>query len=69
MRFLLTVFAILFGTSASAHPGHLADMAGHDHWIAGAAIGAAILAGSWGALKGGDTKDESSDEELEEEAA
>ena len=69
MRFLLTAFTVSIGTSAAAHPGHLADLAGHDHWVAGAAIGAAILAGIWGALKGGETKDEPSEEELEEEAA
>ena len=38
---------------AAAHPGHMADLAGHDHWVAGAAIGLAIALGLWGALKGG----------------
>lgn len=37
---------------AVADPGHLAGLGGHDHWIAGIAIGAAIAAGLWGALKG-----------------
>ncbi|MGR3499097.1 MAG: DUF6732 family protein [Limimaricola soesokkakensis] len=38
---------------AFAHPGHMAGLAGHDHWVAGAAIGLAIALGLWGALKGG----------------
>lgn len=38
---------------AQAHPGHLAaGLAGHDHWVAGAAIGAAVVLGAWAALKG-----------------
>jgi hypothetical protein len=68
MRFLLTALIIFSGSQVAAHPGHLVDLAGHDHWVAGAAIGAAILAGIWGALKGGSSDDEPT-EELEEEAA
>ena len=56
------------GGAAAADPGHLIELAGHDHWIGGAAIGLAILAGIWGALKGGDEAEEA-EEELEEEAA
>ncbi len=41
-----------------AHTGHVADLAGHDHWVAGAAIGLAIALGLWGALKGGRKDDE-----------
>lgn len=52
MRYALTVVFIALATGAQAHPGHLTDLAGHDHWVAGAAIGAAVLAGLWGALKG-----------------
>ncbi len=33
--------AALMPAAASAHVGHIADAAGHDHWIAGAAIGIA----------------------------
>lgn len=60
--FLTFVFALL-AAPALAHPGHIADLAGHDHWVAGAAIGAAIAAAIWGHLKG--KKDE---EEIEEDA-
>lgn len=45
--------SLVFVTAAHSHTGHLADLAGHDHWVAGAAIGVAIALGIWGALKGG----------------
>ena len=38
--------------AAAAHPGHLAAAAGHDHWIAGAAIAAGIGIAAWAILKG-----------------
>ena len=50
MRFL-PVFLVL-GTGAAAHPGHLAEWSGHDHWVAGAAIGTGVLIAVWGGLKG-----------------
>ncbi|WP_116085076.1 DUF6732 family protein [Tropicimonas sp. IMCC34011] len=41
--------ALLLPTAAGAHPGHIAETsAGHDHWIAGAAIGIAIALFAWG---------------------
>lgn len=42
----------IVASTAHAHPGHLAGLAGHDHWVAGAAIGAAIAIGILTALKG-----------------
>jgi len=48
--------------AAIAHAGHWVDVAGHDHLLAGAAIGIAIAIGVTGALKGRGNKDE----ELEE---
>ncbi len=50
-RFLLASTA-LFATPAMAHVGHIGEAAGHGHWIAGIAIGAAVGIGLWGALKG-----------------
>ncbi|MDF1855197.1 MAG: hypothetical protein P1U48_07055 [Pseudooceanicola sp.] len=35
-----------------AHPGHLAEVAGHGHWLGAAAIGAAIAIGLLQGLKG-----------------
>lgn len=74
MRGLLTLTFILTGSVAVAHPGHWADLAGHDHWVAGAAIGLAGLAAIWGALKGKKAQQEAEaeaepEDEMEEEAA
>lgn len=69
MRVFLTLMLVAFGQTAAAHPGHLADVAGHDHWVAGAAIGAAILIGLWGALKPKTSEPEETEDDLEEEAA
>jgi putative Mn2+ efflux pump MntP len=70
MRGLLTLTLIFAGNAAAAHPGHWADIAGHDHWVAGAAIGLAGLAAIWGALKGKKAQEVSEPEEdMEEEAA
>jgi hypothetical protein len=66
MRFL--VIAVFAAGPAAADPGHLAGLAGHDHWIAGIAIGAAIAAGLWGALKG-KPEDEADGEEPEAQEA
>ena len=69
MRFALTCLLTLVAQSAAAHPGHLVEAAGHNHWVAGAAIGIAIAVGIWGALKGDKETDAETDEDLEEEVA
>lgn len=51
MREISGFFIILPG-GAWAHVGHLGSVAGHDHWVAGAAIGAAAALTIWGLLKG-----------------
>ncbi len=51
MKPLLIAVALVWANAARADPGHLADVAGHNHWVAGAAIGAAIAMGVWGVLK------------------
>lgn len=55
MKASLTLLAFAVPGTAVAHTGHIADVAGagHDHWVAGAAIGAAIAIALWAALKGG----------------
>ena len=65
MRFVLTLLLLVVGTHAHAHPGHIANLAGHDHWIAGTAIGLAILTGIYGAVKG--KKKTDAEPEIEEE--
>ena len=70
MRGLLTLTLIFAGNAAAAHPGHWADIAGHDHWVAGAAIALAGLAAIWGAIKGKKAQEDAEpEEELEEETA
>lgn len=41
MRYGLILVLMVFGTVAAAHPGHLAEVAGHDHWLAAGALAAA----------------------------
>jgi len=66
MRFLLPL--CLLTAPAHAHVGHLGEVASHDHWVAGAAIGVAAAVTLWGLLKG--KKDaEPEDEAVEEEEA
>lgn len=69
MKFILTLFgAICVANAAVAHPGHLAEVAGHGHWLGAAALGAAIALGAWQALKGRKERDEDSEEiEAEDE--
>jgi putative Mn2+ efflux pump MntP len=71
MRMMLSAVLICAATGAAAHPGHLGDLAGHDHWVAGAAIALAGLAAIWGALKGKKAKqdEEQPQDDLEEETA
>lgn len=52
MKEILTFLtALVWATAAAAHPGHLAEVAGHGHWLGAAALGAAIALGAWAALK------------------
>lgn len=67
MRILTLLVASLTAGSAHAHPGHLIELAGHNHWLAGVALGGAIAAGIWGALKGKDKDPEAEIEEIDEE--
>ena len=67
----MTLALTMTAGAAQAHPGHLADLAGHDHWVAGAAIAIAILTGIYGAMKGKTEAeaDEAEDGAQEEAAA
>ncbi|MGJ8606222.1 MAG: DUF6732 family protein [Marivita sp.] len=49
--FLITVLTLSAGP-ALAHAGHLGGLAGHDHWVAGAAVGIAIGIAAWTAVRG-----------------
>ncbi|EAQ26192.1 DUF6732 family protein [Roseovarius sp. 217] len=69
MRFATILTALLSGTAAHAHPGHLAEVAGHGHWLGAAALGAAIAIGLWSGLRARKDRaaDEAEDEAPEEE--
>ena len=49
----ICLFATLLPGAALAHPGHIAEAAGHGHWIGLAAAGIAIGLAIWAGLKGG----------------
>ena len=53
MKFTLApVTLTLSAHAAVAHPGHLVEAAGHNHWIGLAALGAAVAVAGWAILKG-----------------
>ncbi len=62
---IVFITATLAAGPALAHPGHLAEVAGHGHWIGLAALGAAIAVAAWAGLKG--RKDDDAGEDAEEE--
>ena len=70
-RILAFMFAIcLVPMSSRAHPGHMIEVAGHDHLLAGAAIAIAVAVGLAGLLAGKRERDEDEviDEAEEQEA-
>ncbi len=57
----------LLPLQAQAHPGHLADVAGHSHWLGAAALAAAIALAALRARKGRRDRDaENAQSEAEE---
>ncbi|SHF31005.1 hypothetical protein SAMN05444273_10591 [Litoreibacter ascidiaceicola] len=71
-RLIFTSILMLPASAASAHVGHVGEFAGHDHWVAGAALGAALAVSIWGALKGKKDTDKAevdTSDDAEEEAA
>ena len=58
---------LLMPGMAHAHVGHIGELAGHDHVMIGAALGAIALAGLVGALRGrGEEVEEVAEEDLAE---
>ena len=47
MRSILFLLATLLPGAALAHPGHLSELDGHQHYIAAWALLAAIAGSSW----------------------
>jgi membrane protein implicated in regulation of membrane protease activity len=69
MRVLFfALFAIAYGLPAMAHVGHLGELAGHDHWVAGAALGVAAAITLWAGLKGRKSKSDESSNDTDDEA-
>ena len=67
MKYAILLVTLVVASGAQAHPGHLAEVAGHGHWLGAAALGAAIAIGLWAGLKG--RKDETAEEAECEEPA
>lgn len=67
MRFSIFLASLFAASSAQAHVGHFGDLAGHDHWVAAGAIGAAIALAGWNILKGKKDKEAEADAEAAEE--
>jgi hypothetical protein len=65
MQRLLALALCLAPLPAAAHVGHLAEVGGHNHWIGAAAIGAAVVIGLYGALKGRKPREEQPEAEAE----
>lgn len=47
MLFPLLFLFVVMGMPAHAHPGHVAEAAGHTHWVASAALALMVLAVLW----------------------
>lgn len=62
-----TIVYLATASAAAAHPGHIAEVAGHAHWIGLAAAGAAAVLAGWLAGKLGE--DATEEEETEEQGA
>ncbi len=64
--FRIALVAGMLPLPAAAHPGHIVAEAGHNHWVAGAAIAAAAGIALWAAWKGRKSRD--AEGETEEDA-
>ena len=67
MRLSVFLTGMFMASGAQAHVGHFGDLAGHDHWVAAGAIGAAIALAGWNILKGKKDKEVEVDAETDEE--
>jgi hypothetical protein len=65
-RIFFAIAVIAAPGAAFAHVGHVGEVAGHDHWIAIAAVGIAAAVWAAGKLKG--RSEESEQDEQADEA-
>jgi len=68
MRVLFPIILVLAAGPALAHPTHLIEVAGHNHWLGLAAIAAAAAAALWRGKKDCDQETEIKEEEEETDA-
>ncbi|MEM8776192.1 MAG: DUF6732 family protein [Pseudomonadota bacterium] len=66
MRSFFVCLLAVLATPVTAHPGHLAELAGHGHLLGAAALAAAIALGLL-AAKGAKAKPEQDQEDEQEE--
>jgi hypothetical protein len=66
MKYFLTLTMTILPGQVLAHVGHVGELAGHDHWVAGAAIGLAVGVAVWGWLKGGKAEDQDETQDTED---
>ena len=66
LKFTLFLACMFGASTAQAHVGHFGDLAGHDHWVAAGAIGAAIALAGWNILKGKKDKETKVEAESDE---
>ncbi|MEM1360482.1 MAG: DUF6732 family protein [Pseudomonadota bacterium] len=57
-----TLAFLLVAGQATAHVGHVGEIAGHSHWVAGAAIDLAGAIAVWAGRKAGAKQEASSDD-------
>ena len=51
MKTLISVMLVMMAAPAFAHPTHIIEVAGHNHWLGLAAIAAAAAVALWQAKK------------------
>jgi len=66
MKFLFSLIMAMMAAPAFAHPTHIIEVAGHNHWLGLAAIAAAAAVALWQAKKSRD-EEASEEDEIEEE--
>ncbi|WP_317055801.1 MULTISPECIES: DUF6732 family protein [Roseovarius] len=69
MHRLFALLTLLLPGAALAHPGHLAEVAGHGHWLSAGALAAAAALGLWAAKgrKSKENAENTSDAPLEDD--
>jgi len=68
MKSLMTVLFAIVASPALAHPSHIIEAAGHNHWLAVAAIAAAAAAALLQAKKRGEQEPENEDVDADSDA-